>query len=163
MINHPTTPPIAQISTVMMLMGIGGDTKRFVRNNISTPTTALMASPTNPACDSWAVVNRAKRNNTTAAMTTTMSTSHSMLHYFSRRPDCLPANKRVGGGLPLCTELPRRLIPGNRASGLPSSRKLGFLHEVFAENVPCKLPFVLRSIRPTTSPSPQEQKAVPPS
>ena len=28
------------------------------------------------------------------------------------------------GGLPLFTELPRRLIPGNWASGIPSSRQL---------------------------------------
>src|SRR5919107_1775362 len=31
---------------------------------------------------------------------------------------------RVGAGLPLFTELPRRVIPGNQASGSPSSRNL---------------------------------------
>src|SRR5215218_4488611 len=126
MINHPTTPPIAQISTVMMLMGIGGDTKRFVRNNISTPTTALMASPTHPACDSWAVVNRAKSNNATAAMITTMSTTNSMEEHYTRNLGSLASQEKSSGRVSsVCMdELPRRVILGNSGSGVWSSRKL---------------------------------------
>src|SRR5215208_4959717 len=115
MINHPATPPMTQMSRVMTLMGIGGETTRFVTNNSSTPTTALMASPTHPASDSISVVSRAKINNATANMTTTASTSNSMSNHFSREQECLPANKRVGGGLPLFASCREGL----------SSRKLG--------------------------------------
>src|SRR5215213_3369807 len=101
MISHPTTPPMAQISMVMMLMGIGGERKRFVNNNSSTPTTALMANPTNPPPKAISVVRRAEINNATTNMTTTMSTSNSMWHNFSRRPYCLPASKGVDDELPL--------------------------------------------------------------
>ena len=49
MINHPTTPPIAQISILRRLIGIGGDTTTFVRNKSIRPTMALTASPTSSA------------------------------------------------------------------------------------------------------------------
>src|SRR5215203_4664610 len=110
MISHPATPPMAQISMVMMLMGIGGERKRFVRNNRSTPTTALMANPTNPPPKAISVVRGTEINNTTTNMTTTMSTSNSMPHNFSRRPDCLPASKGVDDELPLFTEMPRETV-----------------------------------------------------
>src|SRR5829696_5412122 len=100
MISHPATPPMAQISMVMMLMGIGGERKRFVRNNRSTPTTALMANPTNPPPKAISVVRGTEINNTTTNMTTTMSTSNSMPHNFSRRPDYLP----------LFTQMPRETV-----------------------------------------------------
>ena len=37
-INQPTTPPIAQMSKVIRLMGIGGERNRFVRISSTTPT-----------------------------------------------------------------------------------------------------------------------------
>jgi hypothetical protein len=37
MINHPTTPPIAQMSIVNTLMGISSARTRFVRNSRTTP------------------------------------------------------------------------------------------------------------------------------
>src|SRR5215211_4680896 len=123
MINHPTTPPMTQMSTVMRLMGIGGETTRFVRNKSTTPTTPFAPSPTNPASVSISVVRKPKINNATINTPTTMSTSNSMRHYFRQRPDCLPANKRVGDELPLYSELPRTVLLGNRASGIPISRK----------------------------------------
>ena len=72
------------MSMVMRLMGIGGERKRFVTNNSSTPTTALMASPTNPPSKAISVVRRAKINNATTNMATNMSTSHSMEEHFTR-------------------------------------------------------------------------------
>ena len=101
-----------------MLMGIGGETTRFVPNNSSTQTTVLMSSPTHPPSASISVANEAKINNATAAKITAMSTSNSMRHYFSRRLNCSPANKRVGDELPLFTESPREY----------SSQKPGFWH-----------------------------------
>jgi hypothetical protein len=41
MINHPTTPPIAQISIVMRLMGISSSRNRFVRKRRITPITPV--------------------------------------------------------------------------------------------------------------------------
>src|SRR5215217_3949233 len=40
-INHPTTPPIAQMSKVIRLMGIGGERNRFVRISSTTPTSVF--------------------------------------------------------------------------------------------------------------------------
>src|SRR5215208_223953 len=102
MINHPTTPPMTQISTVMRLMGIGGETTRFVRNKSTTPTTPLTPSPTNPASDSISVVRRPKINNATINMATTMSTSNSMRRYFRQSPDCLPASQPTKEYVPSC-------------------------------------------------------------
>ena len=99
---------------VMMLIGIGGERKRFVTNNSSTPTTALMANPTNPPPKAISVVRRAEITNATTNMATTMSTSNSMRHNFSRRPDCLPASKGVDDELPLFTEFPAKGILGKQ-------------------------------------------------
>src|SRR5215217_1831891 len=133
MISHPTTPPMAQISMVMMLMGIGGERKRFVNNNSSTPTTALMANPTNPPPKAISVVRRAEINNATTNMTTTMSTSNSMWHNFSRRPDCLPASKGVDDELPLFTQMPRARIFSETSVHQKPSRKLGLRHTGFSQ------------------------------
>src|SRR5215216_8080699 len=133
MINHPTTPPMVQMSMVMMLIGIGGERKRFDTNNSSTPTTALMANPTNPPSKAISVVRRAKINNATTNMTTPMSTSNSMRHNFSRRPDCLPASKGVDDKLPLFTELPRARIFSETSVHQKHSRKLGLRHTGFLE------------------------------
>ncbi len=76
MTNHPITPPIAQMSTVRMLMGIGGVMNRFVRTRRTRPTTALMTSPINenPPLDSTARATR----------TTNMSTINSTQHYIPK-------------------------------------------------------------------------------
>jgi hypothetical protein len=70
----------------------------------------LMANPINPPSKAISVVRRAKINNATTNMTTPMSTSNSMRHNFSRKPDCLPANKGVDDELPLFTGLPLETV-----------------------------------------------------
>src|SRR5215212_6733910 len=90
MINHPTTPPIAQTSRVMRLMGIGGETKRFVRSNSISPTMVLTARPT-----SHAVVRPSKTNTAATAMTTRMSTTHSMEDHYTRKLSSLDSQEKT--------------------------------------------------------------------
>ena|SRR5215217_1217816 len=92
MINHPPTPPIAQMSRVMMLMGIGGETTRFVRNNSISPTMVLTASPT-----SSVVVRASKINTAAAAMTTSKSTSNSMEDHYTRKLGSLVCQEKSRG------------------------------------------------------------------
>src|SRR5215218_289686 len=74
-INHPTTPPIAQMSKVIRLMGIGGERNRFVRISSTTPTSVLTARPTNETPP------RARRAKSTT--TTNMSMSNSIKPYLT--------------------------------------------------------------------------------
>ena len=45
MISQPSTPPIAQMSTVRRLMGIGGVMNKFVKKRRTIPKIALTMSP----------------------------------------------------------------------------------------------------------------------
>jgi len=78
MINQPTTPPMALMSIVMMLMGIGGLRTRFVRNMSTTPTIALTMSAGN-ASSPIPVTSRTTSTNITT-MSTTISTKPTTLH-----------------------------------------------------------------------------------
>src|SRR5918997_5297883 len=104
MINHPTTPPIAQISMVRRLIGIGGETTTFVRNKSIRPTMALTASPT-----SSAVVRATKTNTATTARTTTMSTTHSMENHCTQIA-CADGESAAVASI---HQLPRRGLIGN--------------------------------------------------
>ena len=52
-IIQPITPPIAQMSTVIMLMGMSSARKRFVRKSKIIPRIALMMSAIKPVRTSY--------------------------------------------------------------------------------------------------------------
>src|SRR5215211_6196001 len=93
------------MSIVMRLMGIGGETTRLARNKSISPTMALTASPTNSA-----VVRASKPNTATTAMTTTMSTIHSIEDHYTRNLGSLVSQEKSSGRVSsVCIhELPRR-------------------------------------------------------
>ena len=80
MTNHPTTPPTAQISTVIAPMGMGAEKEpertRFVRKRSTTPTIALMTSPDKEPSRPSAIKTTSTIN--------MMSTIGSMKHHYTR-------------------------------------------------------------------------------
>jgi hypothetical protein len=91
MINHPTTPLIAQISMVRRVIGIGGETTRFVTNKSIRPTMALTASPI-----SSAVVRANKTNTATTAHSypIMVTPTEAGSYYYARCLSCLTSGPK---------------------------------------------------------------------
>jgi hypothetical protein len=78
MISHPTTPPIAQIRMVKMLMGMGGERTRFVKKMRSTPRIPLTISPVNEVSPR---VRTRKATNAITTMSMISSTKYVVTQY----------------------------------------------------------------------------------